>query len=50
MNSDFERDSKIVLQLRKEDEKNERVNSDVGSSGRDYALVPEGLWLRALKR
>ncbi|XP_054816483.1 ubiquitin carboxyl-terminal hydrolase 8-like isoform X2 [Prosopis cineraria] len=26
------------------------MKSEVGSSGRQYALVPEGLWLRALKR
>ncbi|XP_028789871.1 ubiquitin carboxyl-terminal hydrolase 8 [Neltuma alba] len=49
-NSDFESDSEIVLQLRKEDNQNETMNSEVGSSGRQYALVPEGLWLRALKR
>ncbi|KAI9090730.1 hypothetical protein K1719_028583 [Acacia pycnantha] len=49
-NSDFERDSEILLQLRKEDDRDETMNSDVGSSGRQYALVPEGLWLRALKR
>ncbi|KAK4281744.1 hypothetical protein QN277_013201 [Acacia crassicarpa] len=49
-NSDFEHDSEILLQLRKEDDREETMNSDVGSSGRQYALVPEGLWLRALKR
>lgn len=47
MNSDF--DSDIVLHLRKGDNR-ESENSKMGSSGRQYALVPEGMWLRALKR
>lgn len=43
-------ESEIVLHLRKEDNHEEIINTEVGSSGRQYALVPEGLWLRALKR
>ncbi|TKY61900.1 Ubiquitin carboxyl-terminal hydrolase 8 [Spatholobus suberectus] len=39
--SDFE----ILLHLRKEEERQK-----IGVSDRQYALVPEGIWLRALKR
>ncbi|RDX76461.1 Ubiquitin carboxyl-terminal hydrolase 8, partial [Mucuna pruriens] len=38
-------DSEILLHLRKEEERQK-----IGVSGRQYALVPEGIWLRALKR
>lgn len=43
-------DSEIVLHLRKEDNLETTINTEVGSSGRQYALIPEGLWLRTLKR
>ncbi|XP_014496181.1 ubiquitin carboxyl-terminal hydrolase 8 [Vigna radiata var. radiata] len=38
-------DSEISLHLRKEEERHK-----IGVSGRQYALVPEGVWLRTLKR
>jgi len=44
-NSDSDSDSEILLHLRKEEELHE-----IGVSGRQYALVPEGVWLRTLKR
>ncbi|XP_027349205.1 ubiquitin carboxyl-terminal hydrolase 8-like isoform X2 [Abrus precatorius] len=44
--SDFE----ILLHLRKEEDRQKIKNLEVGFSGRQYALVPEGIWLRALKR
>ncbi|KAF7818874.1 ubiquitin carboxyl-terminal hydrolase 8-like [Senna tora] len=43
-------DSEVVLRLRKEDNHEEIINTEAGSSCRQYALVPEGLWLRALRR
>ncbi|KAI4300597.1 hypothetical protein L6164_033954 [Bauhinia variegata] len=43
-------DSEILLNLRKEDEHDRSKNTEVGVSGRQYALVAEGMWLRALKR
>ena len=44
-NSDSE--AEILLHLRKEEDPH---NNNIGVSARQYALVPEGLWLRALKR
>ncbi|KAL9332168.1 hypothetical protein ACSQ67_001778 [Phaseolus vulgaris] len=38
-------DSEILLHLRKEEERHK-----IGVSSRQYALVPEGVWLRTLKR
>lgn len=38
-------DSELLLHLRKEEERHK-----IGVSGPHYALVPEGIWLRALKR
>lgn len=48
MNSDF--DSDIVLHLRKGDDRDESKNPKAASSGRQYALVYEWMWLPALKR
>ncbi|KAK0583770.1 hypothetical protein LWI29_002751 [Acer saccharum] len=42
-------DSEIVLDLRKNEGYQESNNGNDGVSDRDYALVPEGMWLRALK-
>nr|KYP56970.1 Ubiquitin carboxyl-terminal hydrolase 8 [Cajanus cajan] len=38
-------DSEILLHLRKEEDRHK-----IRFSSRQYALVPEGIWLRALKR
>ncbi|KAK7337337.1 hypothetical protein VNO77_17904 [Canavalia gladiata] len=43
-------DSEILLHLRKEEDRQKIKNLEVGFYGRQYALVPEGIWLRALKR
>ncbi|KAE9590782.1 putative ubiquitinyl hydrolase 1 [Lupinus albus] len=45
-------EDEILLHLRKEkDEDREKIKRlELGFSGRQYALVPEGSWLRALKR
>ncbi|KAI4348860.1 hypothetical protein L6164_009529 [Bauhinia variegata] len=43
-------DSEIFLDLRKEDDRRRIESTEVGVSGRQYALVAEGMWLRALKR
>ncbi|XP_057975187.1 ubiquitin carboxyl-terminal hydrolase 8-like [Malania oleifera] len=41
--------SDIVLSLRREVDNNEGDNVEEGSSGGEYALVAEGMWLRVLK-
>ncbi|KAL5808588.1 hypothetical protein ACOSQ3_029279 [Xanthoceras sorbifolium] len=41
-------DSQIVLNLMKKDVYQDSDNGNEGVSDRDYALVPEGMWLRAL--
>ncbi|XP_015946297.1 ubiquitin carboxyl-terminal hydrolase 8 [Arachis duranensis] len=48
--SNSDSDSEILLHLRKEEDPEKISSLDVGFSGRQYALVPEGIWLRALKR
>ncbi|MED6124213.1 hypothetical protein PIB30_056921 [Stylosanthes scabra] len=45
--SNSDSDSQILLHLRKQQDPS---SLEVGFSGRQYALVPEGIWLRALKR
>lgn len=48
--SNCDSDSQILLHLRKEEDRDKIRNLEVGFSGRHYALVPEGIWLRSLKR
>ncbi|KAJ7971697.1 Ubiquitin carboxyl-terminal hydrolase [Quillaja saponaria] len=48
--SDYDAELEIVLDLRKKEDYGKSENADVGFSGPQYALVPEGMWLRALKR
>ncbi|PNY06576.1 ubiquitin carboxyl-terminal hydrolase 8-like protein [Trifolium pratense] len=48
--SNFDSESEILLNLKKEEDREKIKSLEVGVSGRHYALVPEGLWLRALKR
>lgn len=43
-------DSEIVLDLKKKEVYQDSGNGDGGVSFHEYALVPEGVWLRALKR
>ncbi|OIV92275.1 hypothetical protein TanjilG_00293 [Lupinus angustifolius] len=44
-------EDEILLDLRKEEEDREKIKRlELGFSGRQYALVPEGSWLRVLKR
>lgn len=54
VSSSADSDSEILLELTLEEsgeESDEKIkNLEVGFSGRQYALVPEGMWLRALKR
>ncbi|KAJ1392762.1 Ubiquitin specific protease, conserved site [Sesbania bispinosa] len=50
VSSDSDSDSEILLHLRKEENREKVKNFEVGFSGRQYALVPEGIWLRTLKR
>ncbi|MED6106190.1 hypothetical protein PIB30_002642 [Stylosanthes scabra] len=48
--SDSDSDSQILLHLTKQQDPQKISGLEVGFSGRQYALVPEGIWLRALKR
>ncbi|KAK2418567.1 ubiquitin carboxyl-terminal hydrolase [Trifolium repens] len=48
--SNFDSESEFLLHLKKEEDREKIKSLEVGVSGRHYALVPEGLWLRALKR
>lgn len=48
--SNCDSDSEILLHLKKEENRKKIKNLEVGFSGHQYALVPEGIWLRALKR
>ncbi|XP_058738954.1 ubiquitin carboxyl-terminal hydrolase 8-like [Vicia villosa] len=48
--SNYDSESEILLHLKKEEDREKIKNLEVGFSGRHYALVPEGVWLRALKR
>lgn len=48
--SNCDSESEILLHLKKEEDREKIKNLEVGFSGRHYALVPEGIWLRALKR
>ena len=42
--------SDLVFNLRREEDSGQiNENGEVGVSGRDYALVPGDLWLKALK-
>lgn len=50
MYSNYDSESEILLHLKKEENLEKIKNLEVGFSGRHYALVPEGVWLRALKR
>ncbi|XP_057438932.1 ubiquitin carboxyl-terminal hydrolase 8-like [Lotus japonicus] len=54
VSSSADSDSEILLELTLEEsgeESHEKIkNLEVEFSGRQYALVPEGMWLRALKR
>jgi hypothetical protein len=42
-------DSEIVLHLRKKEDFGKSDKAGEGFSSREYALLPEGMWLRALK-
>ncbi|KAK7284765.1 hypothetical protein RJT34_19518 [Clitoria ternatea] len=43
-------DNEILLHLRKEEDRHKFKSFEEGFSRPQYALVPEGIWLRALKR
>lgn len=50
VSSNDDSESEILLHLKKEEDSEKIKSLEAGFSGRHYALVPEGVWLRALKR
>lgn len=48
LNDDIE--SEIVLDLRKKEDSRNAAKEEEGFSGREYALLPQPMWLWALKR